>query len=179
MNDKTLVALIGLIAGMLICCCSGGVLMAASSSSSAANVTPFTGSATIEADVNEQYLNRTFMQNVAGFSSPMPLQGGQLDITPGNRMRFVVQVQSPLGEMTVNGLVTLAVQDGQLVIHIADVRLGQLPVTALMQMFAPGLEVQINEQANKQLQDRTALANVKLVGVSTDDTQLRVFLTGK
>jgi hypothetical protein len=179
MNDKTLVALIGLIVGMLVCCCSGGVFMAAGSSSPAVDVTPFTGSATIEADVTEQYLNRTFMQNAAGFSSPMPLQSGQLDITPGNRMRFVVQVQSPLGEMTINGLVTLAAQDGQLVIHIADVRLGQLPVTALMQLFAPDMEAQINEQANKQLQDRTALANVTLVGVSTDDTQLRVFLTGK
>ncbi len=179
MSDRMLAALIGVIAGMLVCCCSGGLLMAAGSSSSGLELAKPPANATIEAQITEAYLNRTFLQNATGFPSPWPLQSGQIDVLSGNRMKFVARVQSPLGEMTVNGMVTLTARDGQLVIRLADVRLGQLPVTAMMQLFLPGLEAQINELANQQLRDRTALAKVTLVGVTSDDTQLRFFLTGE
>lgn len=179
LSDKTLAALIGLVAGMLVCCCSGGLLLATGTAGPAIDADRPPANATIEADVAEAYLNRTFMQNAAGYSSPWPLQSGQLDVLPGARMSFVTQVASPLGLMTINGLITFAARDGQLVIHIADVRLGQLPVTTLMQLFAPGMEAQINAQANQQLRERSAQANVALVGVSSDDTQLRFFLAAK
>jgi len=181
MSDRTLAVLIGLIAGMLVCCCSGGLLIAAGSSGTAVDVaqSPAPTDAGIRADIAESYLNRTFMDNAAGYPSPWPLKAGRLDVLPGNQMKFIVQVESPLGLMTVNGLATLTARDGELVIRIADVRLGQLPVTALMQAFQPDMEAQINEQANQQLRERTQMAQVKLLAVTSDDTQFQFFLASE
>ncbi len=179
LSEKVLMALIGLVAGMLVCCCSGGVLLAVSSGSPEIGVTALPATGTIEADLAEAYLNRTFLDNTRAYPSPWPIQAGQLDVRPGNRMDFVVQVASPIGPLTINGIVTLAAREGRLVIRLADVRMGALPVTALAPIFQPDIEARINEQANRQLEERTALAKVQLVGVTSDDTQLRFFLAGK
>lgn len=181
MGDRPLVALIGLIAGMLVCCCSGGLILALGSGGAPVEVaqSAVPPNAPIEADIAESYLNRTFLQNAAGYPSPWPLRGGQLDVLPGNRIKFTAQLESPLGELTANGVVIIVARDGQLDIRIAEVRLGQLPVTALMQLFAPDIGAQVSAQANQQLRERTALAGVQLVGVASDDTQLRFFLAAK
>lgn len=182
MSDKTLVMVIGLLAGMLVGCMGGAVLIAAGSPSPVAPVAapPFApGQAMIEADIAEQYLNRTFLQNAAAYPSPWPVQNGQLDVLPGNRLRFIAQVKSPLGVLMISGTITMIAHDGELQMRIAEVRLGQLPVTGLIRIFQPGLENQINAQANRQLRERTALAKVKLIGVTSDETQLRFFLAGQ
>ncbi len=179
MRDKTLAVLIGLIAGMLVCCCGSGWFLASGSVSPLAEPSQAPAGAAIEAAIAESYVNRTFVQSAADYPSPWPVYGGLVDVLPGNRVRFTVQVESPGGLVTVNGMITLAARDGNLVIRVADVRLGQLPVTALARPFLADLEAQVNQQANRQLRERMAQAGMTLAGVSSDDTQLRFFLAVK
>ena len=101
------------------------------------------------------------------------------NIEPGNRATFDVLVDGPLGRMTVAGRLTFGVAQGRLIIHIAEVKLGAIPVTELIESFVPGLETQINAKANQQLQERTAGAGVTLLGVTTDEQFLRFYFAGQ
>jgi hypothetical protein len=102
-----------------------------------------------------------------------------MNLRPGNQATFDVLVDSPLGRMRIGGSLTFSVVSGRLVIHIAEVKLGAIPVAPLMSTFAPDMETQINAKANQQLQERTAGAGVTLLGVTTDEQFLRFYFTGQ
>ena len=178
-TERLIALLIGAIAGLLLSC-SCIALFLATASSGDATVVEATAPATlapIQADLSEDFLNRTFLSNVATFGSPVPITAGRLDIMPGNRIAFTADLDTPLGPLQATGTVTIAVQDNLLDIGIESVTLGQLPVTQLMRLFRPNTEAEINAIANRQLSERAGQAGLKLQAITTDDTQLHVYLT--
>jgi len=179
MNDKTLVLIIGLVAGLLVACIGGMLLLAAGGARPAAVTPGPPAGALIEAAVSEDYLSRTFPELAAGGTDQSPVLDGRVDIQPGNRMRFVAQLDTPLGLFTVAGVISLAVQNDQIKVHLLDVRAGQVPITLLLMPFVPSIEARINEAANQEIARRTGPAKVRLLGMTSDDTQLTVYLAGK
>jgi hypothetical protein len=182
MNTNRLLGwLIGLLASTFLCCACTGAILALSGQSPTSKVEGPTSppSGTLDVAIDEAYLSRTLAQNARGYPSPWPITGGQMDVLPGNQATFDVVVDSPLGGMQVSGRMTFGVARSQLIIHIAEVRLGAFPLTPLMRWFAPDLETLINAKANQQLQERAGGAGVTLLGVTTDDEFLRFSFTGQ
>ncbi len=178
--NRWLGLLIGLLAGMFLCCAGTAVVLSLGGTpSSAPAPSVVLSNATLDVAIDEAYLSRTLAQNAKGFPSPWPVLGGRMNIELGNQATFDVLVDGPLGRMTVAGRLTFGVTQGRLRIHIAEVKLGAVPVMGLMNMFVPGLETQISAKANQQLQDRTAGARVALLGVTTDEQFLRFYFTGQ
>jgi hypothetical protein len=180
-TDRLLGLLIGLLAGMFLCCAFTGLTLALSGGAPA--VQSATGGppagATLDVAIDEAYLSRTLAQNARGYPSPWPILGGRMDVRPENQATFDVLLDSPLGRMTVSGRATFTSAQGRLAIHIAQVKLGAIPVTPLVGLFAPDLDAQINGQANRQLQERTREVGITLLGVTTDEQFLRFYFTGK
>ena len=177
-GERIVASLIGLIAGLLLFCL-GALLLMASGSQPAALAESAPAEAEIQADISEAYLNSIFLADAATYPSPWPLEGGQLDLLPGNLIGFAAQVQSPLGSLTVKGTATIVARDGQLQIGIAEVRLGPMPVAVFMRLVQPELESQLNSQANQQLLQRTAEAGLTLLALTTDDSQMHAYLAAK
>jgi len=181
MSDRSIVGLMGVIAGVLLCLVVGLLVLAAGTGARPgfANPGPPVG-AVIEAAVTEEYVNRAFMQNVpAGGNAAWSLEEGRVDIQAGNRVQFTARVGSPVGRLIVKGTVSIAVQNEKLALHVAEARLGTLPLTGLLKPFLPALEVQVNDEANRQLSARMAQAKVRLLGVASDETRLRFYLAGQ
>lgn len=177
--DRLLGLLAGLLAGMFLCCAVTGLTLALGGSAPALqSATPPAG-ATLDVAIDEAYLSRTLAQNASGYPSPWPILGGRMDVRPGNQATFDVILDSPLGRMTVSGRAAFAAAQGRLAVHIAQVKLGAIPVTPLVGLFAPDLDGQINSQANRQLQERAQGAGVTLLGVTTDEQFLRFHFTGQ
>ena len=137
---------------------------------------PTPANAVIEAAITEEYVNRAFMQNVAGGDTAWSIEDGRVDVLPGNRIEFTAKVGSPAGIMLVKGAVNMTVKDERLAIRITDIRLGQLPLRGLLKPFLASIETSVNAEANKQLSARLEQAKVRLVGMTTDETHLRFFL---
>ena len=178
-TDRWLGLLIGLLAGMFLCCAVTGLVLALGGGSPASQSATIPPGATLDVAVDEAYLSRTLAQNARGYPSPWPVVGGRMDARPGNQATFDVLVDSPAGQVKVSGRATFAAVQGRLVIRIAEVKLGAIPVTPLASVFAPNLDAQINAKANQQLQERTAGAGVTLLGVTTDEQFLRLYFTGQ
>lgn len=179
MSERLVALLIGLIAALLLSCACGALFLV-TTGGSAEEVAEVTAPAewAIQADIGERYLNQIFLDNLDSYPSPWPVTGGTLDVLPGNRIAFTATVDSPLGEAVATGVVTIVVDGGQLNIRIAQVSLGQLPVTALMRLAQPGLEGQINANANKELLERASQAKLRLAGMTSDDAELHAYLIG-
>lgn len=180
MSDKSLLLVIGLLAGVLLGCL-GGIAMVAfgvSGGHSAEPATPPDG-ALVEAAISEDYLNRTFLDSLGTSGGAALVYDGRVDVQPGNRLRFIAQLDTPIGLATTRGTVELAVVDGLLSIRILEVRLGQLPVTLLARPFLAGIEKQINEQANRLLTERSSSAPVKLLGMTSNESEIRFYLVDR
>ena len=177
--NRWLGSLIGLLAGMFLCCAGTAVILSLGGGSQEPALSVVPPNATLDVAIDEAYLSRTLAQSAKGFPSPWPVLGGQMNLQPANQAAFDVLVDGPLGRMTVAGRLTFGVVQGRLNIHIAEVKLGAIPVTGLIEFFAPGLETQINAKANQQLQERTAGAGVTLLGVTTDGQFLRLYFSGQ
>ena len=178
-TDRWLGLLIGLLAGMFLCCAVTGLALALGGGSPASQSATIPPGATLDVAVDEAYLSRTLAQNARGYPSPWPAVGGRMNVQPGNQATFDVLLDSPAGRVKVSGRATFAAVQGRLVIHIAEVKLGAIPVTPLASVFAPNLDAQINAKANQQLQERTAGAGVTLLGMTTDERFLRLYFTGQ
>jgi len=184
-TDRLLGLLIGLLAGMFLCCAFTGLTLAlgGGAPSQGRGEVPSPSSppagATLDVAIDEAYLSRTLAQNARGYPSPWPILGGRMDVRPENQATFDVLLDSPLGRMTVSGRATFTSAQGRLAVHIAQVKLGAIPVTPLVGLFAPDLDAQINGQANRQLQERTREVGITLLGVTTDEQFLRFYFTGK
>ena len=183
-TDRFLGLLVGLLAGMFLCCAFTGLTLALGGGAPAqgrgeVSSPSSPAGATLEVAIDEAYLSRTLAQNARGYPSPWPILSGRMDVRPGNQATFDVLLDSPLGRMTVSGEATFAVAQGRLAVHIAQVKLGAIPVSPLVGLFAPDLDAQINSQANRQLQERAQGAGITLVGVTTDEQFLRFHFTGQ
>lgn len=178
-NDKIVALLIGILGGALLCCLSSGLLLALSPKAAAVEGWAPPANAVITADVSEAYLNRVMMASAADYPSPYPVRAGQLDVLPGNRMAFAVQIQTPIGLVTAKGVATIVAREGRLYIGIEDVYMGPLPVTLLMRLTQPGLDERISDRANTQIISRLGQANLNLAAVTSDETQLHFYFTSK
>ncbi len=181
MSDKTIAFLIGVIAGVLACLVIGLFFVAAGAPAKETDSAPATppAEAVIEAAIAEDYVNRAFMESIVGSTGDWKIEGGRVDIQPAGRIEFSAKIGSPIGSAIIKGVVRITVRDEKLNIHVAEVRLGQLPLTGALRPFLPTLESQINDEANRQLRQRADKAKVKLVGVTSDDDHLRFHLAGQ
>lgn len=128
----------------------------------------------IEAIIEEDYINRTIMESVAGFPTPLPLIAGHLDVRPGGQGDFAVQVEAGPLHPVFRGTVALrATEAGKLEVTLVEVRAGYVPVTA----FVPaGLLTAMNQAINQQLTERVGATGVQLAGVTSDETSLHFYL---
>jgi len=176
-TDRLLSLLVGALAGLLFGCCVSAALLGLSSSSPspapASAVPP--AAYDIEVIVEEDYINRTLTENSANVASSVPLAAGHLDLRPGGLADFVVQIEAGSLRPTFDGTVQFqATAEERLEVRFARVRAGYLPVTA----FVPASQaVAVNESINRMLAERAGPLNLRVAGVASDDTTLRLYLT--
>jgi hypothetical protein len=128
----------------------------------------------IEAIIEENYVNRTFLKSAASIPQPLPLIAGHLDIHPGGQADFSVQADAGPLQPVFRGIISLQATDtGELDVTLVQVRVGHIPVT----MFVPSnLLDAIDEDVNRQLDERTGATDVRLIGVTSDETSLHFYL---
>lgn len=176
-SDRVLGCLLGGILGMLLTLCLAiGVLLLLpddeSTTSGAVAAPPPTYD--VEAVIAENYVNRMFLENTARLPQPVPLRAGHIDIRPGALADFAVQTEvGPLRPVFRGTVRFHATEAGELRVTLEEVRVGRLPVTSLVpdQMLED-----VNEDVNRQLQERAGAAEVQLTGVTSDDTTLHFYL---
>ncbi len=176
-TDRLLSLLVGALAGLLFGCCVGAALLVSTGSSSSpepvASAPPVAYD--IEVIVEEDYINRTLTENSANVASSVPLAAGHLDLRPGGLADFVVQIEAGSLRPTFDGTVQfLATPAGRLEVRFVTVRAGYLPVTA----FVPaGQAAAVNEAIARMLAERAGPLDLRVAGVASDDTTLRIYLT--
>jgi len=128
----------------------------------------------VEAIIEEDYVNRTFLESTAGLPQPVPLRAGHLDIRPGALADFAVQAEiGPLRPVFQGTVRFRATEAGELRVTLEAVRVGSLPVTS----FVPAHMLDdVNEDVNRQLRERAGAAEMQLTGVTSDDTTLHFYL---
>jgi hypothetical protein len=174
-SDRTLGCLLGGIVGMLLSCCLGiGVLMLSGAPPEAATALPPPSAYDIEAIIEEDYINRTFLESAASIPQPLPLIAGHFDLHPAGRADFAVQADGGPVKPVFRGVVTLRVtESGAIDVDLVQVRAGPIPLT----MFVPSdLLDAIDQDVNRQVAERTSVADVRLVGVTSDETKLHFYL---
>ncbi len=174
LSDRALGCLLGGILGMLVTCCAALGLLIWAGDTAPVTGPPPPAVYDIEAIVEEHYINRTFLESTADLPQPVPLTAGHLDIRPGANADFAVQSQIGPLEPVFHGSVRFRATDlGELEISLNEVRVGLLPVT----VFVPRhLLQEINRDVNRQLSERTGPTDVRLIGVTSDETTLRFYL---
>lgn len=173
-SDRTLGCLLGGILGMLVSCCLAIGLLMLPSDDSPATGPPAPSVYDIEAAIDEGYINRMFLESTGDISQPVQLSAGQLDVRPHGRADFTVQADVGPLHPIIRGTVLLRVtQSGELQVELTEVRLGSLTVTR----FVPDrLLDDVTRDVNRQLKERTGAANLRLVGVTSDETAFHFYL---
>jgi len=177
-SNQTLGCLLGGVFGLLLALCLGIGLLALNQDDGAPPEAPSAPTAyDVEAVIEEDYLNRTFMESTATMPQPVPLTAGHLDIRPGGLADFGVQAEVGPLKPVFRGTVSFrATEEGELRITLDRVAVGRLPVTG----FVPaGTLDDVNEDANRQLEERAGSTGLRLVGVTSDDTTLHFYLASK
>jgi hypothetical protein len=166
---------LGGIVGTLLSFCLGiGVLLLSGPPPEAATTSPPPSAYDVEAIVEEDYINRTFLKSAASIPQPLPLIAGHLDIHPGGQADFAVQADAGPVQPVFRGIIALqATEAGELDVTLVQVRAGHIPLTK----FVPNnLLDAINEDVNRQLAERTDATEVRLIGVTSDETSLHFYL---
>jgi hypothetical protein len=159
---------------MLLSCCLGiSVLMLPGAPLEVATAPP-PSAYDVEAIIEEDYVNRTFLESAASIPQPLPLVAGHLDIHPGGQADFAVQADAGPVQPVFRGIIALrATETGGLDVTLVQVRVGQIPVT----MFVPeNLLDAVDQDVNRQLAERTGATDVRLIGVTSDETSLHFYL---
>jgi hypothetical protein len=160
---------------MLLTCCLGiGVLLLSGAPPEAAPASPPPSAYDVEAIIEEDYINRTFLRSAASIPQPLPLIAGHLDIHSGGQADFAVQADAGPVQPVFRGTIALrATEAGDLDVTLVQVRAGYIPLTK----FVPNdILDAINEDVNRQLAERTGATEVRLVGVTSDETTLHFYL---
>ena len=174
-SNRTLGCLLGGVFGMLLTLCLGiGILALTPAEEVPADGRPAPAEYDVEAIIEEEYLNRTFVESAATMPQPVDILAGQMDVQPGGRAAFAVQPRiGPLRPVVRGWLLFRATETGDLEISLGDVRLGRISVKA----FVPnGVLDGVNREVNRQLDERTRPADLGLIAVRSDDTTLRFYL---
>jgi hypothetical protein len=177
-SDRTLGCLLGGVFGLLLALCLGIGLLALNQGDGAPPEAPSAPAAyDVEAVIEEAYMNRTFMESSATMPQPVPLTAGHLDVRPGGLADFAVQAEVGPLKPVIRGTVSFrTTADGDLRIELDRVEVGRLPVTA----FVPaGTLDDVNEDANRQLEERAGSSGLRLVGVTSDETTLHFYLASE
>ncbi len=175
-SNRTLGCLLGGVLGLLLTVCLGiGILALSPAREVPADVPSAPTSYDVEAVIEENYINRTFVESAATMPQPVPIIAGHLDVQPGGYAAFAVQAQIGPLEPVVRGLLLFrATERGDLEISLDDVRVGRISVKA----FVPGgLLDDVNREVNRQLDERTGATDLTLIAVTSDETTLRFYLS--
>lgn len=173
-SDRVLGCLLGGALGMLFSCCLGIAALALGGSPPTIPAAPPPPAYDIEAIVEEDYINRTFLESAAGLPTPLPLVAGHLDVHPGGQADFATQVAlGPLRPVFRGTVALRATPAGELRVDLIEVRAGSVPVTALV---PASLARAINQAVNQQVAERAGAAGVRVIGVTSDETTLRFYL---
>jgi len=160
---------------MLLSFCLGiGLLTLSGASSQAPAASPPPPDYDIEAIVEEDYINRTFLDSATRIPQPLPLLAGHLDVHTGGQADFAVKTDAGFMQPVFRGVIALrATETGELDVELLQVRAGPIPVTA----FVPDdLLDAIDEDVNRLLAERTGAADVRLIGVTSDEITLHFYL---
>lgn len=173
-SDRVLGSLLGGVVGMLYSCCLGVVALAVLESPTTVTPTPPPSVYEIEAIAEEDYINRVMLESAAEFGSPVPLVASHLDVRPGGQADVAAQIElGPLRPVFRTTIALRATAEGGLEVVLVEARVGRLPVTALV---PADLLVTMNQAVNQQLDERMGAAGLQLVGVTSDETTLHLYL---
>jgi len=174
-SDRTLGCLLGGLFGLLLALCLGIGVLALDAGEGTPPEPPSAPTAyDVEAVIEEDYMNRTFMESTATMPQPVPLTAGHLDVRLGGLADFAVQAQVGPFKPIFRGTVSFRATDGgDLQVALERVEVGRLPVTRLV---PAGTLDDVNEDVNRQLKERAGSTGLRLVGVTSDDTTLHFYL---
>lgn len=172
--DQWLGCLAGGTVGVLVVCCLGVATLLALQRPVPDSVPAAPAEYDIEAAIAEDYVNRTMETNTSGLPSPVPVIAAHLDVRRGGRVDFVARVKMGAIEPLIRGTAVLrATPEGQLAVELADVRLGFVPITALI----PSSPIdEMNVAINEMVAERMGPLRARVVGVGGDETTLRFYL---
>ena len=173
-SDRVLGGLLGGILGMLFSCCLGIAALSILGISPTVAPTSPPPVYDIEAIVEEDYINRIVSESAAGFSTPVPLAASHVDVRPGGQVDFAAQVRlGPLRPVVHATAALRASAAGEFEVVLIEARIGYLPLTALV---PADLIATMNETINQQLAERTGETNVRVAGITSDETTLHLYL---
>lgn len=174
-SDRTLGCLLGGLLGLLLALCLGIGVLALDAGENTPPDPPSAPTAyDVEAVIEEDYMNRTFMESTATMPQPVPLTAGHLDVRPGGLADFAVQAEvGPLKPIFRGTVSFRATEGGDLQVELERVEVGRLPVTIFV---PPGMLDDVNKDVNRQLEERAGSTGLRLVGVTSDDTSLHFYL---
>jgi hypothetical protein len=170
-----LAGVLGCVFGILFSCCLGVAVLSLLDTAPA--VTPVTSPPTeydIEAIVEERYINDLLAEDTAGSQVPEFLVAGRVDVRPGGLIDFAVQLAAGPFRPLLHGTVALHVTEaGQLEVGLKALEAGRLSLATIV---PDRLLARVNEEINEQLTERTTTLGVRLLGITSDETTLHVYL---
>jgi hypothetical protein len=127
----------------------------------------------IEAVVEEAYINRIFVDTAGGTSDLYALTAGHLDLKPGGVGEFRVRIEIGPLKPVVNGRVGFRpTQNGNSIeVVLLDVRIGRLQLVSLL---PDGILKGANADIERLMVDKIGAHGLKVTGLRTDDTTLRL-----
>lgn len=174
--EPVLVGLLGGVLGILFSCCLG--IAALSLMDTSPEVTPAPSPPVqydIEAIVEERYINRALTEGAAGSQIPDYVATGHVNVRPDGLMDFAVKLAVGPLRPVVRGTAALRVtKGGELEVTLKELEVGRLSLVALV---PDRLLATMNDEVNRQLVERTTDMGVRLVGIASDETTLRLYLS--
>ncbi|MFP4344551.1 MAG: hypothetical protein ACLFU8_07655 [Anaerolineales bacterium] len=128
----------------------------------------------IEVVVEEDYINRIMVESAGEIAGGVQLVAGHLDLLPGGTADFQARLRRGPFEPVVEGTLGFrASSTGSIEVVLLEAQMGRLPLTGLV---PKGALDNVNADIEGQIVERVRSADMDLVGVSTDETSLRLFL---
>lgn len=173
--ERVLVGLLGGVLGILFSCCLGiAALSLLDTPPEATSVASPPVAYDIEAIVEERYINRALAEGAAGSQVPDYLAAGHVNVRPGGLMDFAVQLGLGPLHPVLRGTVALQVTElGELQVTLKELEVGRLSLAPLV---PDRLLTTVNDEINRQLAERTTGMGVRLLGLSSDETTLHLYL---
>jgi hypothetical protein len=127
----------------------------------------------IEAVVEETYINRIMIDSANDMGGPYSLEAGQLDLKAGGIGDFTVKVKiGPLSPV-VRGRVGFQPNESGSSIEVVllDVQVGELQLASVL---PNGLMDGANRDIERLMVDKIGAHGLKVIGLQTDENQLRL-----
>jgi hypothetical protein len=129
----------------------------------------------IAAIVEEDYINRVMVESANEIVGPISFAGGHMDLRPGALADFAVALQVGPLEPVMEGTVGFRVTDDGAGIEVVllDAKVGRLRLTRLI---PAGVLDDVNANIKRLIIDKVGSQGLRVVGVSSDDTTLRLLM---